>query len=103
MEARNAFRGSAISKGLVAVVAAVLVAFVLGGIGGYLVKTLSLPAAAVAAHSEAGQPEAAGFGSAWNYSSRRSGTQSLEGPAPAASPTGASFREPTTGRTGPQS
>jgi hypothetical protein len=103
MEASKAFRGSAISRSLVVAVAAVLFAFVLGGIGGYLVKTLSLPASALARQVVTVQPAAAAVGSAWNYSNRHSGTQSLEGPAPAASPTGASFREPTTGRSGPQS
>jgi hypothetical protein len=103
MEARSAFRGSAISKRMVVVVAAVLVALMLGGLGGYLVKTMGLPTSAVVTHTAVGQPDASGFGSAWNYSDRRGGNQSLEGPAPTASPTGASFREPTTGRSGPQS
>jgi len=102
MEAGKAFRGSAISRSMVAMVAAALVAFVLGGIGGYLIKTLSLPASALAPQVVT-QPAAAEIGSAWNYSNRHSGTQSLEGPAPTTSPTGASFREPTTGRSGPQS
>jgi hypothetical protein len=84
------------------VVLAVLAAFALGGVGGYLVKALSLPAVAVAAQVVAAQPAASGPGSAWNYSNRHSGTQSIEGPAPS-SPAGAPFREPATGRTGPQS
>jgi hypothetical protein len=103
MEARTAFHGSAISKRMAAVIVAVLASFMLGGIGGYLVKTVSLPAVPVAANVVAGQPAASGFGSAWNYSDRRSGTQSIEGPAPSALPTSASFREPTAGRSGPQS
>jgi hypothetical protein len=108
MEARAAFRGSASSTNMVAIVAAVLAAFLLGAVGGYFVKTLSLPAAAasaVATHIVAGQPEASGFGTAWNYSNRHSGTQSVEGPpaAATAAPAGAQFREPTTGRSGPQS
>ena len=102
MEARAAFRGSAISKNIVAVVAAVLAALILGAIGGYLIKTLSLPAPAVGKHFVAGQPGASGYGSAWNYSTLRGGTQSVEGPAQAGLPTSASFREPTTGRGGPQ-
>ena len=103
MEARTAFHGSAISKRMAAVVVAVLAAFMLGGIGGYVVKTLSLPEVSVAASVVAGQPAESAYGSAWNYSTRRSGTQSIEGPAPAGLPTSASFREPTTGRSGPQS
>jgi hypothetical protein len=103
MEARTAFRGSAISKRMAAVAVAVLAAFMLGGIGGYLVKTLSLPTVPVAANVAVGQPAAAADGSASNYSSRRSGTQSIEGPAPAGLPTSVSFREPTAGRSGPQS
>lgn len=103
MEARTAFRGSAISRGTVAVVAALLAALVLAVIGGLVVKTLSVPAAAPAKHMVAGQPGASGIGSAWNYSTQRSGTQTVEGPAPAASSTGASFREPGSQRGGPQS
>jgi len=86
----------------VAAVIAVLTAFVLGVLGGYLFKASSLPAAAVAAQAIAEQPAAAGPGSAWNYGNRRSGTQSIEGPA-LTSPSSAPFREPATGRTGPQS
>ncbi len=103
MEARAAFHGSAISKKMAAIVLAVLAAFMLGGIGGYLVRALSQPAASVAANVAAGQPLASGYGSAWDYSTRRSGTQSLERPAPSASPASPSFREPATGRSGPQS
>jgi cell division protein FtsN len=87
---------------LVAVVMAVLAAFILGAAGGYVVKTLSLAAPAAAAQVVTGQPIVARPGSAWNYSNRRSGTQSVEGPAPTAAPS-APFREPATGRTGPQS
>jgi len=103
MEARTAFRGTRISKRMAAVVVAVLAAFLLGGVGGYLVKTMSLPTVTVAANVAAGQPAASAYGSAWNYSNRRSGTQSIEGPAPAGLPISPAFREPTTGRSGPQS
>jgi len=71
--------------------------------GGLLFKTLSAPAAAPAIHVVAAQPGASGVGSAWNYSSRRSGTQTVEGPAPTAFSTSASFREPASRRGGPQS
>lgn len=47
MEARATFRGARISRGFVAMVFALLVAL---AIGGYAVKTLSLPAATSAAH-----------------------------------------------------
>lgn len=103
MEARTAFDGSAISKRMAAVVVAVLAAFMLGGIGGYLAKTLSLPTLPAAANVVSARPAASAFGSAWNYSTRRSGTQSIEGPAPAGLPASPSFREPTIGRSGPQS
>lgn len=102
METRTALRGSAISKSKVAVVAAVLAAFMLGGTGGYLIKTLTLPAATAAQHIVQGQPGGSGYGSAWNYSSLRSGTMSVEGPAPAESSFTPKFREPGTGRSGPQ-
>lgn len=103
MEARTAFRGSAISRGTMAVVAALLAALVLAAIGGLVVKTLSVPAAAPAKHMVAGQPGASGIGSAWNYSTRRGGIQTVEGPAPIVSSTSTSFREPGSRRGGPQS
>jgi hypothetical protein len=103
MQARAAFHGSAISKRMAAVVVAMLAAFTLGGIGGYLIKTVNVPAVPVAANVVAAQPAASGFGSAWNYSNRRSGTQTVEGPAPAGSPNSPSFRQPAVGRSGPQS
>jgi hypothetical protein len=46
MEARTAFRSSAVTRNLVAVVAAMLVAFVLGVAGGYLISARSFPVAA---------------------------------------------------------
>ena len=104
MEARAALHGSVISKSMVAVLTAVLAAFLLGGFGGYAVKSLSLPPAAAQHHVLAGQTAASDFGSAWNFSTQRSGTQTIEGPAPVVElPTTASFREPSTGRGGPQS
>jgi hypothetical protein len=97
MEART------VSKRMAAVVIAVLAAFLLGAAGGYAAKTLSLPSASLEPHIPAGLDGASGFGSAWNYSSRRSGTQAVEGPAPSAPTASATFREPGTGRGGPQS
>jgi hypothetical protein len=99
MEARATFRESTVSKNVVAVVLALVITFLAGGTGGYLVKSLSLPAATSAAHIVAGQPGASGPGTAWNYSVRRSGAQSVEGPALV----NASFRAPASGRSGPQS
>jgi hypothetical protein len=84
MEARATFRESAVSKNVIAVVAALVITFLLGGSGGYLVKSLSLPSATSAAHSAVIRLGASEPGSAWNYSNRKSGTQSVEGPAPAA-------------------
>ncbi|HSP09800.1 MAG TPA: hypothetical protein VLU92_09430 [Candidatus Dormibacteraeota bacterium] len=75
-------------------IAALLAALVVMAIGGLLVKTLSVPAAAPAGQTVPGQLGASGFGSAWNYSTRRSGTQTVEGPAPAAAPTGSTFHAP---------
>lgn len=103
METRTAFRGSANSKNVVAIVAALLAALVLAAIGGLLVKTLSVPAAVSVAHIVAGQPGASEFGSAWDYSTRRSGTQTVEGPAPAGLSTSTSFRKPGSQGGGPQS
>jgi len=103
MEARRALRGSSISKNVVAAFATVLAALMLAAIGGYLVKTLSPASAAPAPQILAGQPAAERIGSAWNYSGRHSGTQFIAGPAPSDTQTSSSFREPTPGRSGPQS
>jgi len=94
--------GRGMSIPIAFVVLAVLAALAVGAVGGYLVKAASVPAATVAGQMVAGQPAASGPGSAWNYSTRRSGTQSVEGPAPN-SPAAASFRTPAAGRSGPQS
>jgi hypothetical protein len=56
MEARTAFRGSAVSKNVVAIVAAVLVALVLGALAGYLFKALSLAAGTPSAQVAAVHP-----------------------------------------------
>jgi hypothetical protein len=103
MEARTTFHGSPGPRNMVVAVTALLGAMVLVVMGGLLFKTLSAPAAAPAIHVVAAQPGASGVGSAWNYSSRRSGTQTVEGPAPTAFSTSASFREPASRRGGPQS
>jgi hypothetical protein len=103
MEARTALRGSGISRRMVAVAIAVLAAFVLGAAGGYVAKTVSLQIASAPSHIVAGQIGGSGVGSAWNYSNLRHGTQSIEGPAPSSVSSSASFREPSTGRGGPQS
>jgi hypothetical protein len=101
MQATTAFRGPGISKSRVAVVVAVLVAFALGAAGGYIAKAMSLPLATARVTSVVGMPGASGPGSAWNYSSRHGGTQSVEGPAPA-SVAPASFRDPGSQRGGPR-
>jgi len=87
----------------VAVVIAVLAAFVVGAVAGYVAKTVSLQTASAPSHFAAGQIGGSGVGSAWNYSNLRHGTQSIEGPAPSNVSSSASFREPSTGRGGPQS
>lgn len=102
MEARRAFHGSGNSKDTVVAIVALLVALVLLVMGGLLFKTLST-AATPPNQVFTGQPAASGPGSAWNYSNRRSGTQTVEGPASTAASTGASFREPGSKRGGPQS
>jgi hypothetical protein len=100
MEARRSFHGSGNSKDTVVAIIALLVALVLVVMGGLLAKTLTAPAAAPAAHFAAAQPGASGFGSAWNYSTRRSGTQTVEGPAPTAVSTGSTFHAPGSRRGG---
>ena len=56
MEPTMAFRGSAASRSMAAIVAAVLVAFVLGVAGGYLIRTLSTPVAAPSARGASMHP-----------------------------------------------
>jgi hypothetical protein len=101
IEARTALRRPGISKQAVAVVLAVVAAFALGGAGGYAAKSLSLPTTSSSPHIVAGQSEASG--STWYFSTRAGGTQSLEGPPPAGTSDGATFREPSSGHGGPQS
>jgi hypothetical protein len=101
MEARTTLRGTGFPRGMVAVVLAVLAAFLLGGAGGYVAKTLSLPAAPVPVHIVAGQPGASEAGSAWNYSTRRSGSQTVGGPAVSPAPS-APVQEPGSERSGNQ-
>ena len=102
MEARKAFRGSVVSTGTMVALVAVLAAFMLGGIGGYVVKALSRPVSAVTAHVVTVTTAPSEFGSAWNYRVRRGGTQSVEGPPPAMLPA-VEPRESSPWRSGPQS
>ena len=95
--------GRRIPRRMVAVVVAVMAAFVLGAFGGYLFKALTISAVAGTGQVFGAQPGASEPGSAWNYSGRRSGTQSFDDPAPTSSPSTAPFRQPANGRTGPQS
>jgi hypothetical protein len=81
MESRTVFSASAISRSIVAVVAAVLAAFILGATGGYLAKSLSLPVAPPTAHVAAGQTTATGFDSAWQRSNLPRGPVTVDGPA----------------------
>lgn len=105
MEVRTAFDRSAISKGVLATIAAVVTALILGAVGGYFVKTvtLSVSVPGLAAHVVAAQPAASGFSSVSDYRPLHSGAQPVAEPAPSGLPAGASFREPTAGRSGPQS
>lgn len=100
MEAKRAFHGQAISRNVVVVITALLAALIVVAMGGLLVKTLTVPAAAPAKQQLTVQPGTLGFGSAWNYSTRHSGTQAVEGPAPAAASTGSPFHEPGSRRGG---
>ena len=77
-----------------------VVLLVLGGAAGYVARGLTLPTAAVPTHSSVHALAGAG-GPAVGYTTRRSGTQTLEGPASTGTSSAAS-REPGNGRTGPQ-
>ena len=88
MEARTTCRRSAIAKNIATIVAAVVAVIMVGAIGGYVVKTLSLQVAAPSAHVVAGS--VALDGSASNASTRNGGTMST------------SFREPGSRLGGPQ-
>jgi hypothetical protein len=83
MEARATFRESTVSKSAVAIIVALLAAFLLGGTGGYIVKSLTLTSSTSAGHTAVIQVRASEPSSAWNESNRRSGTQTVEGAVPA--------------------
>jgi hypothetical protein len=102
MEASTAFRKSAVSKTVVAVIAGLLAAMLLGGVGGYLVRTWTLPVVVPAQHAAAASSAAPEAGSAWDYSSRRHGTQSVDGPEAQGSRASSGFREPGSRSGGPQ-
>lgn len=84
MEARAAFRQPGISKKSVLFVFAVIAALILGVTGAYMLKASSSAVAAPATHTLVLGQYAGGDGSAWNFDNRRNGTQSVEGPAAAA-------------------
>ena len=54
MEARTQFRGSSVSPRMLLVIAAVLVAFILGAGGGYITKALSVSSTPSTYHSVPG-------------------------------------------------
>ena len=56
MEARTAFRISAVSRNVVAIFAAMLVTFLLGAVGGYAFRAPNVPAAAPSSHFAAVHP-----------------------------------------------
>jgi hypothetical protein len=61
---------------------ALLAAFLLAGAASYVIKTVTLPFQPAAAHMVQGRDTSATSGSAWAYSKRHSGTQSVEGAVP---------------------
>jgi len=89
-----------LTRTTLALVGAVLAALVLGGAAGYVARGFALPTGAVPTHSSVRVLAGAG-GPAVGYTTRRSGTQTVEGPAPGGTSSAAS-REPGSGRTGPQ-
>ena len=79
MAARTTFDGARISKGVIAVFVALVVALLLGGVSGYLIKALTLPVATATQH----------FGTPQVYSlsdsatrSNRGGPQTMDGRGP---------------------
>lgn len=86
MQATATFRRPRIGWRPIVVLGALLAAYLVGGASGYLAKSLSLQPAPAQTRSVVVSTGAADYGSAWNYSSRRFGTQSIEGPTLAATP-----------------
>jgi hypothetical protein len=79
MQARTAFEAARISKNVVAVfVALLLLAFLLGGAGGYLVKGVSLP---VASRTQAAMPQAYAISDA-STGIHRGGPQTVDAQSP---------------------
>jgi hypothetical protein len=70
-------RRGGLSMAMVAVVAAVLAALLLGGAVGYQVRGLTLSAAGLPARASQ-SPLAGNGGPAWSAGSRRSGTQAVD-------------------------
>lgn len=103
MEARTAFRTSAVSRGLVAVVVLVLAALMLGAAGGYLAKSLSLPVKAPAAHVTDAQQATPDFSDEPRITRGRSGPQTMDDGASTQSSASTSSQEQRSLRAGPQS
>src|ERR1700730_18434189 len=93
MEATATFRRPRITWRAIVVVGTLLAAYLLGGASGYLARSASIQPVVGQARSVVQSVGASDYGSAWNYSLRRSGTQSIEGPNAAATPSPI-FHEP---------
>lgn len=91
MEARAAFHGTRSSKKAVWAMVALIAALLIVGIGGFAIRATSA-SVTPAGHIVLGLGLATEPGSAWNFTSRRAGTQSVEGPAPTDAPEQASPR-----------
>jgi hypothetical protein len=90
MQATTTFRRPRVTKQVAVAIMALVVAYVLGGASGYLAKSATLPVQVAPSRSVILSAGPSDYGSAWNYSSRRSGTQSVEGPTDTAPPKPAS-------------
>ncbi len=89
MEARTTLRGKDVSNRIVAVVAVMA----LGAGAAVLAKDITGSIAGPSAHFAQVKSGVSDPGSAWNYTVRRGGTQSVEGPAAPTSNGRPTFRE----------
>ncbi len=93
MQATITARKPRLRKELVAVTAAVVAAYLAGAGSGFLVKTVTLQSATAPDHALVVSAGTSDYGSAWNYSMRRSGTQFIDGPE-VPTPAAPKFHEP---------
>jgi hypothetical protein len=99
MQATRTYANFSISRQLLMLLGALVAGLLIASV--YLVFTANHAVTPTNVHVVSVEPDASVPGSAWNFSSRHHGTQSVEGPAGTA-PSTVAAREPSSRRSGPQ-